>query len=151
MDSQNEAQFWWPHHHMNRRGWQPWPSHTSLLYYALCMLCLKLMHVIGVNALRWFDANEYLCREISKEKRLMPMWQWSRGQLRSENYNTGGYLGMAKCINCQNGTVEQITKMPLMIFWPKDRPKIQDPKKIQDTNDMVETRDTGGMANEDTC
>ena len=36
------------------------------------------------------------------------------------------------------------------IFWPKDRPKIQDPKRIQDTYDMVEERDTRGMVNKDT-
>ena len=46
--------------------------------------------------------------------------------------------------------VEQITKMLPMIFQPKDRPKIQDPKKIQDTDDVVQERDTGGMENKDT-
>ena len=46
--------------------------------------------------------------------------------------------------------VKQIAKMLPMIFGPKDRPKMQDPKKIQDTNDVVEERDTGGMANKDT-
>ena len=46
--------------------------------------------------------------------------------------------------------VEQIAKMLPMISCPQDRPKMQDPKKIQNTNDMVEERDTGGMANKDT-
>ena len=46
-------------------------------------------------------------------------------------------------------TIEQSTKMPPMILRPEDRPKIQDAKKIQDTNDLVAKKDTGGMANED--
>ena len=32
----------------------------------------------------------------------------------------------------------------------KDRPKIQDPKKIQDTYDVVTKKDTRGLANEGT-
>ena len=40
--------------------------------------------------------------------------------------------------------------MPPSILWSKDRPKIQDPQKIQDTYDMVTKEDTKGMANEAT-
>ena len=47
--------------------------------------------------------------------------------------------------------VEQTTKMLPMILQPKERPKIQDTKKMQDTDDVVTKRDTGGMANENTC
>ena len=45
--------------------------------------------------------------------------------------------------------VEQIAKMLPTIFWPMDRPKNKDPKKINDTNDVVKEKDTGGMANKD--
>ena len=41
-------------------------------------------------------------------------------------------------------------KLPPTILWSKDRPKIQDPEKIQDTYDMVTKEDTRGMANEAT-
>ena len=46
--------------------------------------------------------------------------------------------------------VEQLAKMPPKIVQPKDRPKIQNQKMIQDTNNVVEEWDTGGMANRDT-
>ena len=36
-----------------------------------------------------------------------------------------------------NVAVEQTTKMQLTILLPKDRPKIQDTKKIQDTDDVM--------------
>ena len=38
------------------------------------------------------------------------------------------------------------TKMPPRIFCLKVRQKIQDQKKIQDIDDMVGKRDTGGIA-----
>ena len=40
-------------------------------------------------------------------------------------------------------------KIPLMIMCSKDRQKIHDRKKIQDTNDMVGNKDTGGIAKRD--
>ena len=53
-------------------------------------------------------------------------------------------------ITGKHGFVGHQAKMPPMIFHSKDRQKIHDPKKIQDTDDVVRNRDTGGIANRDT-
>ena len=45
---------------------------------------------------------------------------------------------------------EQSTKMLPTILQCKDRQKILDTGKIQDTNDVMIKEDTGGIANEDT-
>ena len=55
-----------------------------------------------------------------------------------------------KSIVSSRECVEQSTKMTPTILRCKDRQKIQDTGKIQDTNDVMIKEDAGGIANENT-
>ena len=52
-------------------------------------------------------------------------------------------------ISSQECVGHQANMLP-MIFCSKDRQKIQDPKKIQDADDMVRNMDTRSIAKKDT-